>query len=112
MTPEDFRKSPTLCGELRDIASSRAFRLGCEAILHQFIARDALPGAPEVVSARMLTQRVSYELAFRELATLPEGVFAQPQDQPDDWGAPEAAAHLHGGDLPAPYQGPVQPEPT
>jgi hypothetical protein len=112
MTPEDFRKSTTLCAELKALTESRAFRIGCEAVLHQFIARDVIPGAPEVASVRFLTQRVSYELAFRELATLHEAGLVQPPDKPDDWGEPEAAARLHGEDLPLPYQGPVQPEIT
>lgn len=112
MTPEDFRKSPTLCAELKALTESRAFRIGCDAVLHQFIAMDAPTGSHPVVSARMLTERTSFERAYQQLALLPESALPLSPDQPEDWGEPEAAARLHGEDLPLPYQGPVQPEQT
>lgn len=103
MTPEQFRNDPALRQQLQALLSNEAFVLAQGIVLDKLLCGDADLHASKLVSVRLLSQRSGYELAFKDLHELTHVMPIPERPQPDDWGAPEAAAQLDGSDLPPTY---------
>lgn len=94
MTEADFRDSEHR-QVLRELLSSDSFQIARSIVLEKMVGADVVLDAPEIASARLLSQRAGYELAFTDLQALTQTAKELPREPESDFGEPEAAAKLN-----------------